>query len=127
MSDFHGVFPYLVTPVKSGGQIDADVLARLSSDLIDKGVHGLTPLGSTGEFAYLTSDQKTRTVEIVIAAANRRVPPQAAATVFNGRRARFHRVFDTPTRRRKPSNANRHASRRSEERRDRRHVRIPRP
>ena len=74
MSDFHGVFPYLVTPVTSGGQIDADVLARLSSDLINKGVHGLTPLGSTGEFAYLTSDQKTRTVEIVIAAANRRVP-----------------------------------------------------
>ena len=74
MSDFHGVFPYLVTPVTSGGQIDADVLARLSTDLIDKGVHGLTPLGSTGEFAYLTSDQKTRTVEIVIAAANRRVP-----------------------------------------------------
>jgi 4-hydroxy-tetrahydrodipicolinate synthase len=74
MSDFHGVFPYLVTPVKADGQINADVLARLSSDLIDKGVHGLTPLGSTGEFAYLDAAQKTRTVEVVIAAANRRAP-----------------------------------------------------
>jgi 4-hydroxy-tetrahydrodipicolinate synthase len=74
MSDFQGVFPYLVTPVKPDGQINADVLARLSSDLIDKGVHGLTPLGSTGEFAYLDAAQKTRTVEVVIAAANRRAP-----------------------------------------------------
>ena len=74
MSDFHGVFPYLVTPIKPDGQINADVLARLSTDLIDKGVHGLTPLGSTGEFAYLNSAQKTRTVEVVIAAANRRAP-----------------------------------------------------
>jgi 4-hydroxy-tetrahydrodipicolinate synthase len=74
MSDFHGVFPYLVTPVKADGSINADVLARLSSDLIDKGVHGLTPLGSTGEFAYLNQEQKSRTVEVVIAAAHRRVP-----------------------------------------------------
>jgi 4-hydroxy-tetrahydrodipicolinate synthase len=74
MSDFHGVFPYLVTPVKPDGQINADVLARLSSDLIDKGVHGLTPLGSTGEFAYLDAAQKAHTVEVVIAAANRRAP-----------------------------------------------------
>jgi dihydrodipicolinate synthase/N-acetylneuraminate lyase len=74
MSDFHGVFPYLVTPLKADGQINADVLARLSSDLIDKGVHGLTPLGSTGEFAYLDAAQKARTVEVVIAASRRRVP-----------------------------------------------------
>jgi 4-hydroxy-tetrahydrodipicolinate synthase len=30
------------------------VLARLCDDLIAAGVHGLTPLGSTGEFAYLS-------------------------------------------------------------------------
>jgi 4-hydroxy-tetrahydrodipicolinate synthase len=74
MSDFHGVFPYLVSPVKEDGQINADVLVRLTSDLIAKGVHGLTPLGSTGEFAYLDRAQKTRVVEVVIAAAGNRVP-----------------------------------------------------
>ena len=50
----HGVFPYLVSPVTADGRVKTDVLARLCADLIDKGVHGLTPLGSTGEFAYLS-------------------------------------------------------------------------
>ena len=49
MGDFHGVFPYLVSPVDATGAIDAPVLARLCDDLIDAGVHGLTALGSTGE------------------------------------------------------------------------------
>ena len=53
MADFHGVFPYLVSPIDASGQIRTDVLGRLCDDLIKAGVHGLTPLGSTGEFAYL--------------------------------------------------------------------------
>jgi 4-hydroxy-tetrahydrodipicolinate synthase len=71
---FHGVFPYLVSPVHESGEVDADVLARLCDDLIEAGVHGLTPLGSTGEFAYLTWPQRRRVVEVVIAAAKGRVP-----------------------------------------------------
>src|SRR4249919_1674254 len=54
MTDFHGVFPYLVSPIDAGGRILTDVLGKLANDLIAAGVHGLTPLGSTGEFAYLT-------------------------------------------------------------------------
>jgi len=71
---FHGVFPYVVSPVDGSGQVQADVLARLCDDLIQAGVHGLTPLGSTGEFAYLTQAQRRRIVEVVIAAAQGRVP-----------------------------------------------------
>jgi 4-hydroxy-tetrahydrodipicolinate synthase len=70
----HGVFPYLVSPIRTDGQVDADVLARLCDDLIGAGVHGLTPLGSTGEFAYLSWAQRRRVVEVVVAAARRRVP-----------------------------------------------------
>jgi 4-hydroxy-tetrahydrodipicolinate synthase len=73
-SKFHGVFPYLVSPVHESGEVNADVLARLCDDLIGAGVHGLTPLGSTGEFAYLTWPQRRRIVEVVIAAARGRVP-----------------------------------------------------
>jgi dihydrodipicolinate synthase/N-acetylneuraminate lyase len=73
-TDFHGVFPYLVSPVDSSGEIKADVLGRLCDDLINAGVHGLTPLGSTGEFAYLSWPQRRRIVEIVIQAAWGRVP-----------------------------------------------------
>ena len=76
MSDarFHGVFPYLVSPVHSSGEIMADVLARLCDDLIAAGVHGLAPLGSTGEFAYLSWTQRRRVVEVVIDATRGRVP-----------------------------------------------------
>jgi 4-hydroxy-tetrahydrodipicolinate synthase len=71
---FHGVFPYLVSPVHETGEVNADVLERLCDDLIEAGIHGLTPLGSTGEFAYLTWPQRRRVVEVVIAAAKGRVP-----------------------------------------------------
>jgi len=72
--DFHGVFPYLVSPIDASGEVMADVLARLCDDLIEAGVHGLTPLGATGEFAYLTWPQKRRVVEVVVEAARGRVP-----------------------------------------------------
>jgi len=71
---FHGVFPYLVSPVRDGGEVDAPVLARLCDDLVGAGVHGLTPLGSTGEFAYLDATQRRRVVEVTIEAARGRVP-----------------------------------------------------
>ncbi len=71
---FHGVFPYLVSPIDPAGEVKEEVLARLCNDLIDAGVHGLTPLGSTGEFAYLSSAQKRRIVATVVRAANGRVP-----------------------------------------------------
>jgi len=74
MPDFHGVFPYLVSPIDATGHLREDVLARLCDDLIKSGVHGLTPLGSTGEFAYLDSDQRAAVVRTTIHAAKGRVP-----------------------------------------------------
>jgi len=72
--DFHGVFPYLVSPIDAKGRIKTEVLGRLASDLIDAGVHGLTPLGSTGEFAYLDRVQRETVVRATIEAAGKRVP-----------------------------------------------------
>jgi len=74
MTDFHGVFPYLVSPVDSAGKIKTDVLETLCDDLIKAGVHGLTPLGSTGEFAYLNRAQSEAVVKTTIEAADKRVP-----------------------------------------------------
>ena len=74
MAQFHGVFPYLVSPVDASGRIRTEVLQKLVTDLIDAGVHGVTPLGSTGEFAYLDRAQRETMVEATIAAAKRRVP-----------------------------------------------------
>ncbi|MBK1635854.1 dihydrodipicolinate synthase family protein [Rhodovulum adriaticum] len=69
-----GVIPYIATPLAPDGQVDRAMLTRLCEHLIAQGVHGLCPLGSTGEFAYLTRDQKAQVVETVVSAAAGRVP-----------------------------------------------------
>lgn len=74
MTEFRGVFPYLVSPIDADGAIRTAVLGRLCNDLIEAGVHGLTPLGSTGEFAYLDRAQRMAVVEATIDAAQGRVP-----------------------------------------------------
>jgi 4-hydroxy-tetrahydrodipicolinate synthase len=74
MGDFFGVIPYLVSPIDRAGNVRADVLGRLVSDLIAAGVHGLTPLGSTGEFAYLNRAQRAAVVAATVEAAAHRVP-----------------------------------------------------
>lgn len=74
MADFHGVFPYLVSPLDPDGKVRHSVLAKLCDDLVKSGVHGLTPLGSTGEFAYLNNAQRATIVQTTIEVANGRVP-----------------------------------------------------
>ncbi|MBI5128817.1 MAG: dihydrodipicolinate synthase family protein [Rhodopseudomonas palustris] len=74
MTEFRGVFPYLVSPVEADGRLRGEVLGRLCDDLIKAGVHGLTPLGSTGEFAYLGAAQRAAVVQATIEAAAGRVP-----------------------------------------------------
>jgi 4-hydroxy-tetrahydrodipicolinate synthase len=74
MANFHGVYPYLVSPIDASGRIKTDVLGKLCDDLIKAGVHGLTPLGSTGEFAYLNREQRAAVVQTSIEAAAKRVP-----------------------------------------------------
>ena len=70
----HGVIPYLASPVDAEGEIDREALARLVEHLIARGVHGLAPLGSTGEFAYLDLRRREAVVQTVVEAAAGRVP-----------------------------------------------------
>lgn len=74
MDGLHGVIPYIATPLTADGRVNRDVLARLCEHLIGQGVQGLCPLGSTGEFAYLTREQKADVVETVVQATAGRVP-----------------------------------------------------
>ncbi|WHZ10290.1 MAG: dihydrodipicolinate synthase family protein [Burkholderiaceae bacterium] len=71
---WHGVMPYLASPLDAHGEVNAPVLTRLIDDLIKAGVHGLAPLGSTGEFAYLNSEQRLAVIKTSVAAARGRVP-----------------------------------------------------
>ena len=72
--EFTGIFPYLVTPVDQSGNLKEGVLSDLVNHLISKGVHGLTPLGSTGEGAYFPWEFKKRVIEVVVKTTGGRVP-----------------------------------------------------
>jgi len=83
MTNFHGIFPYLVSPIDAAtGRVREKVLRDLVEHLIQCGVHGLSPLGSTGEFAYLSFEQRKQLVRIVIDAAAARVPVLAGVAAF---------------------------------------------
>ncbi len=86
-TDLHGVMPYLVSPIGPDGRVMRDVLARLVEHLIGEGVHGLTPLGSTGEFAYLDRAQKAEIIATVVEAARGRVPVIAGVAATTTREA----------------------------------------
>ncbi len=74
LRSFAGVFPYLVSPIAADGAVLEGPLRALVEHLIGCGVHGLTPLGSTGEFAYLNAQQRREIVRITVEQAAGRVP-----------------------------------------------------
>jgi 4-hydroxy-tetrahydrodipicolinate synthase len=72
---FHGVYPFLVTPFTKGDEVDGARLASHIDDLITNGkVHGVTALGSTGEFALMSEAERRLVAEVSVAAAKKRVP-----------------------------------------------------
>jgi 4-hydroxy-tetrahydrodipicolinate synthase len=72
---FHGVLPALITPfTDDGSAIDTGALAAIVDRLIDAGVAGLVPGGSTGEFTTLTHAERRELVETTVGAAAGRVP-----------------------------------------------------
>ena len=81
--NFHGIIPYLVSPIdQSTGSVKTGVLTQLVNDLIAKGVHGLSPLGSTGEVHYLSWNQKSEIVRTVVEAAQGKVPVIPGVTAY---------------------------------------------
>ena len=74
MTAFRGTYTVMVTPFDRGGALDLDALRAFTEWQIAQGVHGLIPLGSTGEFLSLDDDEKAAVAETVIVAAAGRVP-----------------------------------------------------
>lgn len=72
---FRGTYTVLVTPfTPDGDQVDGPALRRLVDFQITQGIHGLIPLGSTGEFLSMTRDERAEVVETVIDQTRGRVP-----------------------------------------------------
>ena len=69
-----GVSVAMVTPFNEDESINEDQLRNLVNFLIDKGVNGLVPVGTTGEFVNMTFEERLRVIEVVIDEAKGRVP-----------------------------------------------------
>lgn len=78
-----GIFTPTVVPFDGRGEVNEPELRRFLSWLIDKGVHGLYPNGSTGEFTRLSVEERRRIVRIACEEARGRVPVLAGAAEAN--------------------------------------------
>lgn len=80
-----GIFTPHLVPLDERGKINEAELRRYVDWLVAKGVHGLYPNGSTGEFIRFTSDERRQIVRIVCEQARGRVPVLAGAAEANVR------------------------------------------
>lgn len=74
-----GAITALVTPFTPDGKLDDAALATLAEWQIAEGIHGLVPVGSTGEAVTLSPAERERVVRVVAEAAKGRVPVIAGA------------------------------------------------
>ncbi len=61
-----GVNPALVTPFTKEGELDLKAMEKLLKFVISQGVDGVVPCGSTGEFTYLSVEERKKLLEFVI-------------------------------------------------------------
>ncbi|OLP01966.1 dihydrodipicolinate synthase family protein [Mycolicibacterium porcinum] len=73
-SEIHGILAYPVTPFTEDQRVDTGKLAALVDQLVTDGAHGIVPLGSTGESAYLTEAEFDAVIDTTIGVVDRRVP-----------------------------------------------------
>ena len=68
-----GILTALVTPFHADGSIDDAGIQRHVDRQVEAGIHGLVPLGTTGEFTTMTHEERTHVTEAVIEAAAGRI------------------------------------------------------
>jgi 4-hydroxy-tetrahydrodipicolinate synthase len=73
-SIWRGVIPAITTPFTADGQVDHAFLARHANQLIDAGCTGIVPLGSLGEAATLTFEEKLEIIRTLVKALDGRAP-----------------------------------------------------
>jgi 4-hydroxy-tetrahydrodipicolinate synthase len=81
---FKGIFPALVTPFDTADQVD-EVAYRELIQFVLPHVNGVVPCGTTGEFSYMTADEKKRAIEICLDEVAGRVPVIAGTGAMSTR------------------------------------------
>ncbi len=80
-----GILTPNITPVDAKGNVDEDTLRGYVDWLIDHGVDGLYPNGSTGEFIRFTAEERRRIVAVVVDQTRGRIPVLAGAAEANAK------------------------------------------
>lgn len=80
MSEFRGVYAVTLTPFDDNDRIDLELVASHVDYLIEGGVHGIICLGSTGEFASLTDDERDQVLRTTLQASAGRAPVVSGAS-----------------------------------------------
>jgi 4-hydroxy-tetrahydrodipicolinate synthase len=70
---FEGLYPALVTPFKDDG-LNLEVLRKLVVDLMNRGVDGIVPLGTTGESPTLSQAERDQVITLCVEAVAGRIP-----------------------------------------------------
>ncbi|WP_226782837.1 dihydrodipicolinate synthase family protein [Oceaniglobus trochenteri] len=74
MTRFRGTFTVMITPFGHDGALDLGRLAAFTDWQVREGIHGLIPLGSTGEFLSMTDDEHRAAAACVVDTVAGRVP-----------------------------------------------------
>ena len=80
-----GIFTPILVPVDDEGRINEAEYRRFVNWLIDKGVHGLYPNGSTSEFTRFTAEERRRIIQMTCEENGARLPVLAGAAEANAR------------------------------------------
>ncbi len=82
-TDWAGVLPAITTPFQSNGEVDHNFLTSHSQWLVGCGCTGIVALGSLGEGATLTREEKRAVLQTLVAAVGATVPVVAAISVLS--------------------------------------------
>ena len=74
MQAFVGTGVALVTPFKKDFSVDHEALEKIVNHVIEGGVEYLVVLGTTGEPATLTSEEKEAVIDTIVKVNNKRLP-----------------------------------------------------
>lgn len=83
-----GAYTLLITPFKSDGFLDESGLAKLVERQVEAGIHGIAPLGVTGENTLITDDEELQVLRIIVKTAKGRckvVPDTCASSLWRAK------------------------------------------
>jgi len=83
----HGIIPPIITPFTADGKFNEPVFRQMINHLIEEGVHGIFPLGTTGEFYAFSNEEVRHILTVAVEEARGRVDVYAGANHITTRGA----------------------------------------